>query len=192
MPFMGSVGDEGDEERPSQRVKNEVADTYNSLAKGLFRYLLCLARNFDLAQEAVQETFLRYYEYRLRGGAVPASRGWFFKVARNYVIDQVRADKPERRVSIKEVLSSPDSRYCPHETYVRVELLEQLSALLTARELECLELRSEGFRYKEIAEILGIEAGTVGATLTHGLKKIRAFRVNKDEGVSDARPVEGG
>ncbi len=174
-------------------AQSEVAGSYQSFGKGLFRYLLCLTRDFDLAQEAVQETFLRYYEYRLRGGAVPEGRGWFFKVARNYVIDQIRAEKPEKREGIEEALSSPDYRYCPHETFLRLEFLKQLSALLTARELECLRLRAEGFKYKEIAEILGIEGGTVGATLAHGLKKIRAFYVNNsEEEVSGAKPIEQG
>lgn len=165
------------------QVQSEVADLYNSCAKGLFRYLLSLARDFDLAQEAVQETFLRYYDYRLNGGAAPDGKGWFFRVARNYIIDQIRAAKPEKRVGLDEVsLSSEGCDPSPLETFIRLETLDQLSRLLTERELECLQLRTEGFKYKEIAGILGIEPGTVGATLAHGLKKVRAFYVNHTEG----------
>jgi RNA polymerase sigma-70 factor (ECF subfamily) len=159
------------------KVQLEVTSFYKSTSKGLFRYLLCLTKDIDLAQEAVQETFLRYYEFRLDGGSTPQARGWFFRVARNYIIDQIRATKPNRRVSIEEGLSVPDYRYCPHNTLVRTETLDRLSAILTGRELECLQLRVEGFKYKEIAQVLGIESGTVGATIAHGLKKIRAFYV---------------
>jgi len=176
--------DESAEEKISRQagIKAEVAELYQSLARDLFRYLLYVARNSDLAQEAVQETFLRYYEYRLQGGAPPASRGWFFRVARNFVIDQLRATRPGKHVGLEEAMIASDSHPGPYELLARLETLDQLSALLAPRELECLQLRSEGFKYREIAQILGIEPGTVGATLAHGLKKIRAFYVDRREG----------
>lgn len=166
--------------RPSTQrdIKVEVADLYKSLATGLFRYIMCLVRDFDLAQDAVQETFLRYYEYRLNGSSVPEGRGWFFKVARNYIIDRLRTARTERSVGLEEGLSRPDNRNSPYEAFVRMEALDRLSDLLTTRELECLQLRAEGFKYKEIAGILNIEPGTVGATLAHGLKKIRSLNVH--------------
>jgi RNA polymerase sigma-70 factor (ECF subfamily) len=160
-----------------EQIQAEVTESYKSLAQCLLRYLLCLTRDFDRAQEAVQEVFLRYYEYRLKGGEVPDGRGWFYRVARNYVVDQTRTHRPDRHVSLNEVLLKADDHDCPHEALARTETLDLLFQVLSARELECLELRVEGFKYKEIAEILGIEPGTVGAILAQGLKKMRALRV---------------
>lgn len=169
------------EEKSSLRVKvqAETSELYKSLATGMLRYLLCISRDFDLTQDAVQEAFLRYYENRLSGSLAPQSRGWVFKVARNYLIDQIRASKPEVHTSLEEGLPNPDYRYCPHEALVRVEILARLSAILTVRELECLQLRAEGFTYREISDIMNIASGTVGAILAHGLKKVRAYHVNK-------------
>ncbi|MGA8184763.1 MAG: sigma-70 family RNA polymerase sigma factor [Terriglobia bacterium] len=184
-PFKRGVlyGESAERQNSRQgKVKSEATELYQSFAQDLFRYLLCLTRNFDLAQEAVQETFLRYYEYRLKDGTPPESRGWFFRVARNYVIDQLRATKPDKHVSLEEAMIGSGGGPDPYESLVQLESLDQLSALLAPRELECLELRAEGFKYREIAQILGIEPGTVGATLAHGLKKIRAFYVIGKEG----------
>ena len=169
----------GELESRRDRIKLEVTELYESYAQDLFRYLLCLTRNSDLAQEAVQETFLRYHGYRLQHGAPPESRGWFFKVARNYVIDQVRISKPDKHVRLEEALMSADGSPDPFQHLSSLESLDQLAALLAPRELECLQLRAEGFKYKEIAHILRIEPGTVGATLAPGLKKIRARYVDK-------------
>ena len=169
------------EDSARAKVKSEVTELYESFAQDLFRYLLCLTRNIDLAQEAVQETFLRYYEYRLRNGSLLESRGWFFRVARNFVIDQLRATKPDKHVSLDSVPIGPDAGPGPEELAAHLESLDQLATLLAPRELECLQLRAEGFKYREIGEILGIESGTVGATIAHGLKKIRTFYVDKKE-----------
>lgn len=180
-PFLSrtfsSVQDAEEELSLRLEVQAETSELYKSLAAGVLRYLLCIVKDFDLVQDAVQEAFLRYYEHRLNRSLALQSRGWFFRVARNYLIDQIRASKPEKHASLEEGLSNPDSRYCPHKAYVLAETLERLSAILTVRELECLQLRTEGFTYKEIAEIMNIEPGTVGATLAHGLKKVRACHV---------------
>jgi RNA polymerase sigma-70 factor, ECF subfamily len=178
------TNDESPEGKDSRQagIKAEVTELYQSLARDLFRYLLYVTRNSDLAQEAVQETFLRYYEYRLQDGEPPASRGWFFRVARNFVIDRLRATRPGKHIGLEEAETQSDGNPGPYELLARLETLDQLSALLAPRELECLQLRSEGFKYREIAQILGIEPGTVGATLAHGLKKIRAFYVDNREG----------
>jgi len=44
---------------------------------------------------------------------------------------------------------------------------------LTPRELDCLRLRVEGFSYGQIADRLGIRAGTVGALLPRVYAKLR-------------------
>jgi DNA-binding CsgD family transcriptional regulator len=45
--------------------------------------------------------------------------------------------------------------------------------LLSPRELECFRLRAEGLRYQEIAEVMVLRAGTVGALLARVQRKIR-------------------
>lgn len=172
------------------KIREEVTDLYWAVAAGLLRYLLCIAKDFDLAQEAVQEAFLRYYVCRLRGEPAPASKGWIFRVARNYVIDRVRSASLAGLVDLEKALGLSDPRHGPHDAFEHAETIEQIYSVLAPRELECLRLRAEGFKYKEIAEILEIEPGTVGATLTRGLKKIRKVLVRKEG--ADAKRVKSG
>jgi DNA-directed RNA polymerase specialized sigma24 family protein len=51
---------------------------------------------------------------------------------------------------------------------------------LSPREIECVRLRAEGLRYEEIAGVLGLQSGTVGALLARAHKKIR--QAAKDPG----------
>ena len=51
--------------------------------------------------------------------------------------------------------------------------LRRFEALLAPRELDCLRLRMAGLRHQEIADVLGVHIGTVGAMLSRILKKTR-------------------
>jgi RNA polymerase sigma factor (sigma-70 family) len=50
---------------------------------------------------------------------------------------------------------------------------QQIACRLTPRELDCLRLRVEGLSYQEIAQVLGIRPGTVGALLPRVYAKLR-------------------
>lgn len=168
---------------PEVIVRNEVIDLYRMIAQGLTRYTLCIVKDIDIAQEVVQEAFLRYYECRLKREPAPMSQGWIYRVARNLAIDQVRAARTRNRADLTDAAQVPDNRHSVEREFERIEAMNQVAAILTAREMECLQLRFEGFKYKEIAEILGIESGTVGAILARGLKKIRTEYVKDGENI---------
>ncbi len=73
---------------------------------------------------------------------------------------------------MEEISDIVDHSQDPEATYLRLEVMHTLTAILAPRELEFLRLRTEGFDYNTIARILGVRPGTVGATLARALKKI--------------------
>jgi RNA polymerase sigma-70 factor, ECF subfamily len=155
-------------------VEQEVTDLYRSTAGNLLHYALLLARNGSLAQEAVQEAFLKFYIQRARGDLHTGSgRAWLYRVVRNYILDQQRYLNTRTTVSLDEALGCHDKRHSPYTELERSEAVHRALRLLSPRELECLQLRTEGCTYKEIGTILGIESGTVGALLARAGEKIR-------------------
>jgi RNA polymerase sigma-70 factor (ECF subfamily) len=162
-PTGESVGD----------IDREVTDVYRNNALALFRYVFSMARDRAIAEEAVQETFFRYYLARVRGDINPVGRFWLFRVARNYVLDRVKECAFRNMVSLEQAGDLPELRQNPEADYQRSELEYRALRLLAPRELECLQLRMQGFRYREIALLLGVNCGTVGTMLSRGLKKIR-------------------
>ena len=69
-------------------LEQEVTELYRSTAGHLLRYALLLTENGSLAQEAVQETFLKFYVQRASGELRATGRAWLFRVLRNYILDQ--------------------------------------------------------------------------------------------------------
>jgi RNA polymerase sigma-70 factor (ECF subfamily) len=155
------------------QIEQEIVSLYERNAAALFRYTLAITRAWDIAQDAVQEAFFRYFVGRLQGETAHCTRTWLFRVAHNYVLDRLKDYYTKNGSGLEEAQYLADPRYNPEDQIVRIEVAGVALRVLTRRELECLRLRSEGMSYKEIAEVMSIDSGTVGAFLARGLKKIR-------------------
>jgi RNA polymerase sigma-70 factor, ECF subfamily len=158
-------------DREENRLEGEVVRLYESIFGGLFRYAMTIAGDKDVAQDGVQECFLRYVIARREGKPILNDRAWLYRVLRNRLLDIRKSSAVSNSVRIEEAAEYPDSRHGPEDQFRSVELSQSLRALLTARELECLQLRMDGLRYQEIAEVLRIRPGTVAAILARALNK---------------------
>lgn len=157
---------------PLNPVEAEVIDLYQQNAPGLFRFAEAFVRDREMAQDALQEAFLRYFVARSSGQEIQNGKSWLYRVLRNYLLDRVKEAAFKNKASLEEAETIPDISD-PEQDYLRAFTRKQILEVLAPRELECLQLRAEGFDYKEIAQILSVRSGTVGATLARALNKIR-------------------
>jgi RNA polymerase sigma-70 factor (ECF subfamily) len=158
-------------------LETEIAELYRDVASGLFRYASVLARNRETAWDAVQEAYLRYFIARRGGRQIHDPKAWLFRVLRNVLLDVLKRHHVQKEVAIEQARESADLRPDPECEFGELELSRQTWESLAPREQECLKLRAEGLRYEEIAGVLGIRSGTVGALLARAQRKIRrAFR----------------
>ena len=157
---------------PVNPVEAEVIDLYQQNAPGLFRFAESLVRDREMAQDALQEVFLRFFIARSSGQDIQNGKSWLYRVLRNYLLDRVKEAAFKNKASLEEAETIPDASD-PEQEYLRAFTRKQILEVLAPRELECLQLRAEGFDYKEIAQILNVRSGTVGATLARALNKIR-------------------
>lgn len=163
--------------RRSNRVEleAEVMALYREESSALLRHAQRLAGDRELAREAVQEAFLRYFAGRLEGKLAAAGRPWLFRVARNYIYDRLRNfDHSARAQETPEEVAPGEAAVTPETQYHLAETSRRIRRLLTRREFECLSLRLQGMSYQETADALGIEIGTVASLLARAVKKLRA------------------
>ncbi|PSH02810.1 MAG: hypothetical protein CXZ00_15545 [Acidobacteria bacterium] len=156
---------------PGTTLEHELTELYLATASQLYRYGLLLTRNGSLAQDAVQETFLKYYA-QLKRGEVRDARAWLFRALRNYIFDCQKSVGTKMSVGLDAVRAHPDDQ-SPEIAFERSEAMRLALDILSPREIQCIQLRTEGFTYKEIADILDIDSGTVGALLSRSSDKIR-------------------
>ncbi len=107
-------------------------------------------------------------------------RSWVFRVAHNLAINQQKG-----RQRLETLDARAWERLCelrldpapnPEQRLLRVEKFERLHAAiarLSPQERQCLHLRAEGLRYREIAEILGLSTATVAKSLYRAINQLK-------------------
>ena len=146
---------------------------FAKLYPSLFRYLNRLTGDPDVSADIAQEAFVRLLERPLPEAD---ARRWLFTVATNLVRDWARAGERRRRL-LRDSYRGPASPARPDEDAERSERIAAVRATLAQlapRDREILLMREEGFRYAEIAEVVGVAPGSVGTLLARALQRFAA------------------
>ncbi|MEN8145588.1 MAG: RNA polymerase sigma factor [Gemmatimonadota bacterium] len=141
-------------------------------------YSLCYRMTGDgsVADDLVQESFLRIHRYSSRFEGRAAFSTWLYRLVRNVCLDHLNAvSRAQARTETLSLISEPG--HTPggdDEVDPRVETLRQALYGLSAGEREVLVLsRYEGLSYAEIAEVCET---TVGAIKVRAHRAMRALR----------------
>lgn len=162
-------------------LEEKITLLFDSQSEAVFQFLAAVFGNSDdyEIEDVTQETFLRLYKALQQGEQIENVRGWLFRVAHNAAIDRLRAQHfvtPVDEIRWDEIREQmPDPALNPEQLTLKLEELAQLheaTKRLSLQERQCLHLRAEGFRYREIAEILEIATPTVGEFLRRAVKKL--------------------
>ena len=151
-------------------------DLFDRLYPSLFRYLNRLTGDADAAEDIAQEAFVRLLKQQL---PEPEIRPWLFTVAMNLVRDRARKnERRQRLLSGAPTMVSMEPR--PDD---RVEQIEDIEAVRTAleklsdRDRQLLLMRAEGYKYEEIAGVIGVAPASVGTLIARALKRfVEAYR----------------
>lgn len=143
---------------------------------GLFRYLVRLTGDADLAADAAQEAFVRLVERPPQDRHV---RAWLYAVATNVVRDTARSrtrwltllkGAPDR-APVGDIGPTPD---VAAESEEKRRLVRDALERMSWKERTVLLMREEGFAHHEIADAVGTTTGSVGTMLARALKKLSA------------------
>lgn len=145
----------------------------------------------DEARDAVQEVFLRYFVERRFGRNIENPRAWLYHVLRNYLLDQIKAAPNRREVQAANVEALvQETNANPENLLERSQMAKEIAKVLSGREFTCLTLRGEGLSYSEIAQVMDVRIGTVGATLSRAQEKLRRYgsldKQNSFRGLAEA------
>ena len=153
----------------------EATTLYRELRKPLLRYLAGLGLSADESQDVVQDAFLSLHQHLSGGGSQANIRSWLFRVAHNRARNCQQSYTRRMGESLDPVIDSMSRDATPEQAVLAQEKFHRLDRAirsLDAQERECLMLRAEGLRYREIGEVLGIPTSTVADTVDRAIKKL--------------------
>jgi RNA polymerase sigma-70 factor (ECF subfamily) len=158
-----------------------VLDYYDRESLPLRRYLLFLGLDRETCREIVQDTFLKLYEHLLAGGDQTNLRAWLYRVAHNLARNNQTAfhtSRTDRLTDMAVAHELPASAESAEDRLLAKERMQRVSSAmeqLSVAQRGCLILRSQGLKYREIAEVLNLSTSTVGENIQRGLDKLKGL-----------------
>jgi RNA polymerase sigma-70 factor (ECF subfamily) len=173
----------GDSAQATLKIEEQIIELFDKLRSSVYRYLICVHHPPEEADEVIQETFLKLYVHLNRGARIENARGWVFRVAHNLGVNRMKSRKfmapmtSEQWDNVVETRCDPEPG--PEEQLLHKERMTRLYSTISTLpplQQQCLHLRIEGFRYREIGEILDVSVPTVSESLRRAIEKLTPER----------------
>jgi RNA polymerase sigma-70 factor (ECF subfamily) len=165
-------------------LKSEFEQVAMVHTEALYRTALRMTRNPGDAEDLVQETLLKSYKSFDRFEKGTNAKAWLFKIMTNTFINTYRArQKESTSVSFDEIDDSylhnqltgmaSESGNPEKDFFNKIldrDVVAAIEKLPEEFRMVVVLAFNEGFAYQEIADILGIQVGTVKSRLHRGRK----------------------
>ena len=151
--------------------ERDVREAYSAHASELYGFAVRSLGDSGLAEEAVQETFLRAWRAGERfDPQIGSLRTWLFAILRNVVIDlgRARAARPAVADEGIEVAVEPFD-----EALLAWQIEEAMRQIGEQHRRVLVETYYRGRPYAEVADELGVPEGTVKSRVYYGLRALR-------------------
>lgn len=160
--------EEGTRSAPMNAKPPTIVALFEAEESPLLRFAIGLVGRRSVAEELVQETFLRLHPV---WGEVENPRGWLYRSLRNLALNHLRDHPAESELT--ESTAATEEKL-PAEILGRNEAVGMVRLLLAEmsdedRRLVELKYRDD-LKYQEISRRTGLSVGNVGYRLHHVLK----------------------
>lgn len=151
----------------------DAARSFDEHGSALLGFAVNALRDHALAEDCVQEIFLRAWRSRDtfdpdRGG----ERTWLFAIARRVLIDVLRARA--RTVPVAGAEEIEDVAAIAADPLDRLELAEALAVLSEEHRSIVVAVHLEGLSYQTASERMGVPVGTLRTRAFYALRALRA------------------
>ena len=156
---------------------------YEKTSRPLWSYLSRLSGDPALAEDLVQEAYCRFLRANLKSDDEAYQKNYLFRIGTNLTRDHWRRQPREERLKA----GATEEARTDDRTAERIQQSSDLGRVLSRlnpREREILWLAYvEGSSHKEIAEVVGLKAGSVRLLLFRARHKMARLLREMPEGV---------
>jgi RNA polymerase sigma-70 factor (ECF subfamily) len=150
----------------------DLAAAYDEHGHALFGFAVNVLRDRSLAEDCVQETFLRAWRARDQYSADRASlRTWLFVIARNVIIDVQRSIQRMPKLAPADVLDETPA--ASDDPLDRLAVIEGLAKLSPEHRAVLVDVHLHGRSYAEVEAASGVPAATLRSRSFYALRAMR-------------------
>lgn len=157
----------------------EIIECYQA---SIIRYLYRMTGDYEMAKDLAQDTFIQAYKGILKTDAELSFKAWLYRIATNNALQHHRRKKLLSFIPF--IAKEHDVPDMENQADCLDKTLEIREALLKVPEQQrtCLVLHFvEGFKYREISEVLGCSEDAVRKRVARG-KKLFIGLYNREGG----------
>lgn len=163
----------------NQKAFREIYDRYHVQ---MYYIAKKYVKSSDLAQDAVQDIFVKLWEKRDRVDETKSIKGYLFTMLKNHLLNMIR-DRKDEIVSISGIKSKklPRQNLTEDELIYKEyhEIVKEGMKELSDRKREVFELKTlQGHSNSEVAELLNINIRTVKTHFYNSSKFMREYLKN--------------
>lgn len=154
-------------------------ELYHLYSKAVYLRLRFLVKDADVADELLQELFMRVWTHRANLDPQKSFRAYLFTIAQNLVYNYFRKLASDQALIRNLILNQVDYYLSGDELFENKEagqLLQKAIDQLSPQRRQVFQLcKLEGKSYEETGKIMGISIATVNSHMTQSLQSIRSY-----------------
>ena len=162
-----------------EAFKNKVLPNKDKL----YRFALRMLRDEDEAKDVVQEVMIKVWNRRDKMDTWNNVEAWCMQITKNHILDKVKSkrykltDHMEEGFDLGDNLSATPEKIT--ESNDTMKRINRLINSLPEKQKQIIQLRDvEGFSYKEIGDIMGIDMSQVKVNLFRARQSVKEKLVN--------------
>lgn len=159
--------------------KSAFEKIYHLYKHPLFSYALRYLKDHELAEDALQDVFIKLWDNRQDLNEKLSIRAYLYKCLKNHVLNVIRTEQNRIKYA---ALAASEKKTVSNQTVEELsyreskELLDQGINKLTDKRKKIFRLKIiEGYTNYEIADKLGLSEHTVRSQISQSSKYIREF-----------------
>lgn len=144
----------------------------------VYRYALKIVRSREVAEEILQDVFVKIWNYRKQIDENKLFTSLLFRIAKNTILNALKLQKTHLQLT-EDTIDTLICHIGPEDDMIWKQYLNILNQALSTLPDRCREIfqksRLEGLSYEEIAQELGISKDTVRLQIIKSLKLLRKY-----------------
>jgi RNA polymerase sigma-70 factor (ECF subfamily) len=167
--------------------EDALAEAYRRHGGAVYALARRVVRDTGLAEEVVQEVFVRLWTTPDRFDPDRGSlRSWLLAQAHGRTIDRLRSDSARRLREERDAQLTADAGYDVEREAWDLAVADRVNDVmgdLPDGERRAIELAYfDGYTYREVAKILDTPEGTIKSRIRSGLKRMRTDLIDTETG----------